>query len=406
MNKYILVLFALFFLTVTAFAQNEITLKELGYSELTVSGIETIECKEFIFSLTDSGTEFFPIISIKAQFKPTATGEALVDLHLNDSLFKRFGVKDFRCQGGECWARVRVDRNYLREENKLKLCAKTGKSTTQIILSKESLIGYYKIPLFKKENFHKCILLESGECVESYNAFQGEDLNIKLSLTNSGTALSVVEINNRIEKAGTRPVRKEIGETHFNGVIGGGKTRVLNYTIRVEEAVPMSLPPAIATFHNVFGERETIKSNLVFIYPEEQPEIKAALNIESINHSKKEALLSLTLFNQEKTTIQNTTGKILLGDGLELINGRTELNIESLAPKSAQSIKARIKAPKAGDYSVWCEYSAGEQTSECAQTTISFHQEETIFLLGAMALFVIITIAIYFFIQTREEYSE
>lgn len=407
MNKRIALLYVFLLVQAIAFAQSESSLKEFGYASLEAKGIGAEKCTDFVFSIEDPGIEYFPIISIKAGFFPQAIGEAGISLSLNNKFLERLGVEDFKCRVGECWARVEIDRNELAKENSLKACIKTGRTITRIVLSNESLIGYYKKPIFKQEEFKKCILLETGKCVESYEASLGEDLNIIVSLVNSGTALSVVDLNNRKELAGTRASRKEIGQTHFEGVIKPGETKTLSYTIRIEKAVPMTLPPAIASYKNAFGEDSQISSNLVFIYPKSQPEINCVIGIESIDHSLKEARLTLTVFNKETVELSNIKIRLLPGKGLELVEGSNETVLPSLEPKQAKSINVRVKASEQGEFSIGCTLSAeGLEEKECTQITISFKEENPFLLVWATIVILTITTTIYFFIHTREEYGE
>ena len=410
MNRPCVLLFFLVLVPALSFAQGgsavQYSLKELGYAGVEVQGVEADSCSEFVFSIPDPGQGFFPIISLNAAFYPNALGEAWVAVSLNGSFIGRFGARDFRCEEG-CWARKELDTAMLGKENTLKVCLATGKSITRVLLSNESLIGYYKQPIFRPEDFRKCILLDTGECVESYNASLGEDLNITLSLLNSGTLLSLVDLNNRVEEAGTRPARKEIGGTHFEGVILPGKSASINYTIRVEKAVPMSLPPGHAVYFNAFGEKESLSSNLVSIYPKGEPELKATLGIESIDHSKKEAVLSFTVFNKERIELTGIQAGVLLGEGLELVGGKSEIAIDRLGPRQAFSAGLSVKAAEDGDYAIGCAYSLQElPEKQCEPVIVSFKEENPLFLVGAVIALVAIAAGIYFFLLTREEYTE
>ena len=402
----------LLLLPLLCFAQgiekSEFSLKELGYGGFEAKGVEKSSCMEFVFSIPDPNEGFFPIISINAEFTPKGAGEAAITLFLNDALVREFKPGGFRCETGECWARVEIERERVEENNTLKACLKTGKSVTGVKLSSESLIGYYQRPAFKAEDFRKCILLETGECVESYEASLGEDLNITLSLLNSGTALSFVDLNSRVVEAGTRPSRKEIGETHFEGILYPGKTAEITYTIRVEKPDPMGLAPGVAVYKNAFGESETITSNQVFIQPKAGIEVSVSIGIESVDQAGKEAVLSFTFFNRERTLdAGGLQASIILGEGLELAEGTGEIAAGSIEPRQAFSTSFKVKALEQGDFTVGCTYSGnGIPEENCEQVLVSFREENPALLIGATIAILVIGGAIYLFIHTREEYSE
>jgi len=410
--KRLAVVFVLLFLPLLCFAQEaekiEFSLKELGYDGFESRGVENSECSEFVFSIENPGQGYFPIVSLNAEFTPKGAGEATVALFLNDTLAESFGVSDFRCETGECWARREFEAGEFKESNKIKACLKTGKSVTGITLSNESLVGYYKRPLFRPEDFHKCILLETGECVESYEAPLGEDLNITLSLLNSGTAASFVDLNNRIVEAGTRPSRKEIGDTHFEGIVHSGETAEISYTIRIELPDPMGLAPGVAVYKNAFGESETITSNQVFIQPKAGIEVSGSIGIESVELASKEAVLSFTLFNRERAlAAQGLEASILLGEGLELVEGSSEINAGSIEPRQAFTATLKVRAASQGDFSVGCRFKGtGISERECEPVTLSFREENPALLIGATIAILVIGGAIYLFIHTREGYKD
>ncbi|MCX6802761.1 MAG: hypothetical protein NT067_06645 [Candidatus Diapherotrites archaeon] len=405
-NKFLLV-FAFMLALGTALAAEEVSLRELGYNSTEAKGIEVEQCSEFVFSIPDPGIEFYPIISIKAEFYPAPSGEAGVSLKLNGKAVGSFGIDDFRCTAESCWLRAELERGQVLKENTLKACIRTGRNATRAVLSNESLIGYYKKPVFREQGFVSCVLLDSGECVESYDAALGEDLNIILKIVNEGTGLSYVDLRNRKELAGITQTRKEIGQTSFEGVINPGETKVLSYTIRIESAVPMQLPPAIAKYQNVFGEEESLKSNLVFINPKGEPALTTAIGIESVNSFSRETLFTVTIFNKEIVPISNAKIDLNLGKGLELAEGSQEIELPLLEAKQAKSFTLKAKAQGNGDFKIGCTFSAdGLKEKTCNPATVSFREENPVLLAGATILLLAAGGAIYFYIHTREEYGK
>ncbi|MFH1234451.1 MAG: hypothetical protein V1493_02460 [Candidatus Diapherotrites archaeon] len=408
MNNKILLVFAFLLALGTALAAEEVSLRELGYNSIEAKGIEVEQCSEFVFSVPDPGIEFYPIISINAEFYPAPAGEAVVSLRLNNKTVGSFRIEDFRCTAESCWARAELERGQVLKENALEACIKTGKNVTRAVLSNESIIGYYKKPVFTEQGFVSCILLDSGECVESYDAALGEDLNIILKIANEGTGLSYVDLRNRKELAGITTSRKEIGQTVFEGIVNAGETKVLTYTIRIESAVPMQLPPAIAKYKNVFGEEESLKSNLVFINPKGEPALTTAIGIESVNGFSKETIFVVTIFNKEIIPISNAKISLNLGKGLELAEGSgNEIKVPLLEPKQAKSFTLKAKATGNGDFEIGCTFSAdGLKEKTCNPATVSFMEENPILLAGATILLLAAGGAIYFYIHTREEYGK
>ncbi|MEM0359895.1 MAG: hypothetical protein QXK06_00980 [Candidatus Diapherotrites archaeon] len=397
---------AFLFLLGSAFAQQEVSLKGLGYKSLEANGIEAENCSEFFFSIPDPGKEFYPIISIKAEFYPSPEGLAGASAELNGENIGRFEAKDFKCSEKGCWARIELERAKFLKENKLWLCIKTGRSVTRAVLSNESLIGYYKKPIFIPEEFKACVLLDSGECVESYNATLGEDLNIILSITNKGSDFAYLDLRSRKEMAGITTARKEIGQTSFAGIIAPGEKKILSYTVRVENAVPMHLPPAYAKYSNVFGEEEIIKSNLVFINPAEEPRLTTTIGIESVKNQPREAYLVVTIFNREKIPVSNAKIRLETENGLEIVEGSQSMEIPSLEPKQAKSFTLKAIAQTQGKFQINCTFSAdGLKEKPCEPATVFFREENPVLLAGITILLLAGGGAIYIYLHTRKEYG-
>ncbi|GAF97008.1 unnamed protein product, partial [marine sediment metagenome] len=152
----LLIVGALLLALASAAAQEQVSFMELGYEGIEADGVEARECAELVFSVPDPGLEYTPILSIRAEFYPQKEGEAFVSLELNGSELAEFRAADFRCRAGKCWARAEIERGNLQEENALEVCARTGKSITRVSLSSESLFGYYKVPVFREQDFRKC----------------------------------------------------------------------------------------------------------------------------------------------------------------------------------------------------------------------------------------------------------
>jgi len=404
LNKYLTALLLLLVLSMVH-ADYESSLKSLGFEGIQAQGVEAIECSDFVFSLEDPGTEFTPILSVNAEFKPSG-GTASISALLNEASLGLVKPADFQCGLGGCWARIDINRNIIKKDNALRLCAKTGQSVIGVEIFNETKIGFYKQPVFAKENFVKCILLESGECVQSHRAALGEDLNITISLFNSGSSLSVVDFNNRKELAGEKAARKEIGQTRFEGLINAGETKTITYIIRIEEAVQMSLPPAIASFTNAFNETKSLTSNVVLIEPMGEPRLNTVIGVESIDNDKKQAKLSFTVFNKEIVDIKNIELVIETGK-LTVLEGTTEHSVNSLEPKQAETITLLVQSAEAGEFPISCNFSAeGLTEKNCESVTVSFYEEDPTLLIAATIVIALLAVGIYLFIQTREDYKE
>ena len=187
-----------------------------------------------------------------------------------------------------------------------------------------------------------------------------------------------------------------------------GKTAEITYTIRVEKPDPMGLAPGVAVYQNAFGESETITSNQVFIQPKAGIEVSVSIGIESVDQAGKEAVLSFTFFNRERTLdAGGLQASIILGEGLELAEGTGEIAAGSIEPRQAFSTSFKVKALEQGDFTVGCTYSGnGIPEENCEQVLVSFREENPALLIGATIAILVIGGAIYLFIHTREEYSE
>jgi len=214
-------------------------------------------------------------------------------------------------------------------------------------------------------------------------------------------------LNSRIDSFGTRTAKKEMGQTHFEGSIHPGETKILNYPVRVEKAVPMSLPPAFATYMDVFGETKELNSNSVYIVPKTEMALIGTLGIESVNNTDREAVISLTLFNKEKIAIENVKAQIVLPKGLTAINGSTEFEFSKMGSREAATRSVVVKASQDGEFVFDCSYS-GENTGQrkCPQAMLRFKEENITVLVGAITILAVIALAIYIYIITREAYSK
>jgi len=396
------------FLLCTVNAENEAVFREKGYGNFSVEGAEKIDCfsveflREEFPLLEESGSHF--IVSVKAEFSPQREGEAIVDLFINDEFILRSERGAFLCGVGGCWARMEVKKELIEGENEIKMCARTGKSITGIVISNDSLMGAYFIPAFTGAGFEKCIFTGNGECVKEYEAPVGEDLNVNILIHNSGSREAFVRFKDKRAIIKDREERKELEDVDFNFLLPAGGTKTISYPVRIKEAGKISLVPSAIYYDNIFGEEKFLLSNTVEVEIfSVKPKVEAFI-VEKDSGGRR-ARAKIVISNESPYSLRDVFLSAVPGEGIAIL-GQSSLELPVLGAKSSESLEIDLSASELGEFSLGCTASFGSgETVECREAKFLFAEKGTDTLIVGAAVMLVIGALIYIHLQTREEYK-
>jgi hypothetical protein len=361
MNKWVLALILVLFWAQAAFGETvfERSFGEMGYADFVVEGPNKENCTlmEFVFpgDLNIFKQELYPILSLHITFLPVQEGNAAVITVLNDTNISESSVEDFVCGESSCWERISMPKELLRgeEKNKLKICLRSGNTIVKEILHNDSMIGIYKTAFFGGESDFRMFADKSEILI-------GEKIKITAHLHNSGSGSAFVKVDytNKIgeEKQSFREALRIIeGQTYFEGVLDPGEDAVIEYIMRPRVLGPMIMPPAVASFENVFGELETISSNFLTLQINE-PEIKIdafILKESEINRTGEQTELTLAVKNLGRDRLYNIAVFLDLPEGLRLVREPRGL-IEDIGAGETKYLDFAVVASEAEEFSIGC----------------------------------------------------
>ncbi len=397
------------FLFCAANAENESTFKEKGYGAFSIKGPEQTGCftveflREEFPLLNEKGSHL--IVSINATFKPEMHGTASIDFFINNEFIGRKELSDFVCSAGECWTRMEIPKELLEKDNRIKICGKTGKSITGIEISSDSLIGAYLMPIINSRGFKKCIYTDKGACTTKYNAKLGEDLNVNIIIHNSGSREAFVRFRDKRAIIKDREERKELGDVDFNFLLPAGSTKRISYQIRVKELGKMSLVPSVIYYDNVFGEEQSILSNVVDV---EVFSVKPTVNVFIVgkDNEKRTAKVKIVVSNNSPYPLRELFLSAIPGKGVT-INGPDKLELPVLNAKSSESLEFTVSANDPGEYSIGCIaiYGNSKNTIECEKAVVLFVEKAPDTIAMGAGLMLVIGVLIYIHLNTRKEYK-
>ncbi len=372
----------------------ETSFRETGYGDFAVEGPNERKCTEinFIFPKDlNTKKELFPIMSLNITFAPTVKGNAIVDVKLNDLNITSFSPAKAGCFENICWKRIILPQEALEEEtNAAEICLKTSNTIIRAELLDSSLLGLYASPRFSLQT-----IPEKKEMV------LGETLDVRLVAENNGSEQAETEFQRAREIASDKNAFRVVdGETLWQGTIMPGEKREILYTIKPKVSGQLSLPPAILSFVNVFGEQETIFSAPAPIrvkLPEKAIEAKVIKKEETSKVGEKN-LITIALKNKTEQEIQN----VIVGVSTSLsVEGIPEKTL-SLAPLQTTNVDFTVIAETPGVFDVGCnvKYSDVELVNAyCEKQGIVFEEEGIPAAVIAGILLVAIAIAAYAFIH-------
>lgn len=383
----------------TAAVLSEKTLSDSGYNDFIVQGVDTNACTQIAFAkdLSQNFAGDYTVFSLHAQFLPVLSedAKAIVFLNNDSNALETIKATDFENN----WYRLILPREKLLEKNSLLVCLKTSNTVVEARLLSDSIIGTYKMPEFKAENFVKS--------VSNSNPIIGEEFEVTITITNTGSEATDVNVLNKKLEIDNERVQILRGQTSYFNIIKPDETVAIHYFVKAKQATVMSLQGAVAYYTNVFGERKRIVSN----YPSlnvTEPEIKVKALFflkEAVKKTGEQTSAQIAVKNEGRNTLYNISMNLQLPQGIILVNGNAIENIKSLKPKETRFFDLNLSSGTAKEYELGCklvylDYNVTE--TNCETANLSF-EERTI---PAELIFAIIlvacSIAVYAFLQTRK----
>lgn len=378
----------------------EQSFKDSGYPDFFVEGANKRLCNEYVFVKPQMASDEYPLLSLKAEFMPVKEGKAEIDVFLNGERLSRLTAESFYCSDSGCWARLNIEKEKILEENRAAVCMETGNSITKIKLTNESKIGGYRMPVFLLKDFVKS--------VDNQRPFVGNTVNVKVSLKNSGSREANVElrhVRSIVEETIEKPEIQEIGNTYFFGAIKPGETRELNYKVKFTKAEPLSLPPAIVYYTNIFGEPQQLFSDVTdIIVLEHESTLKPEIIAEQLNEVGRLAKVTIAVKNQSLQAVSNAELAIQLPAGIQLAEGNEKQTITSIQPQEIKYFDYVVTAGNEGSFELGCRMTyitASVESPECGKTLIFFKQPAINPLVIGAVILTLLGVMIYFYLYYR-----
>ena len=346
MNKAIPALALLFILLLAVNASakviKETSFNGSGYQDFLIEEKDSFLCQEIIFpqDLQYNSSEYYHFLSVHAQFLPIDIGRAQVQVIFGEDINKFFSTKDFK----NGWVRILLPREKLQEKNSVTICGKASDSIAQVKILNDSKTGTYLSPE---------LILEKTP--ETFFPLTGEEIKIKVELTNKGSEQAFVSLRHKKEIVEYDQIEVIRGKTFFDGLIEAGETIALDYSIKTVKTTELQLPAAIASYTNVFGEQETILSDypVIYILSNEQSIRPVILVDNALAKTGEKVEATLAVKNNSITSFQNLVTKLELPEGLSL-QGEKQFVIDSLSPGETKYFKFAVLSNQPGKFDLGC----------------------------------------------------
>ena len=374
----------------------ETSFKEIGYESLIVEGERQRECREIIFSLPgqEGEKQTFPILSLNITFAPTTQGTATIETKINDVNITSFSPERANCIENKCWKRILLEKEQLKKEtNALVVCLNSSSSIPRIELSNLSLIGLYAMPYFPVPEAFKTI-------PEEREIVFGETIRVRLAAKNLGSEKAIVEFHRAREIASDKNAFRVVdGATSWNGTIGAGESKEIEYTIKPKVFGSISLPPAILIFENTFGEKEQVfaKPEMILVKPPKEAIEAHIIKKEEAQRVGERVSVTIVLKNKTEAEIENATISLL-----SELEPTEKTKSFSLQGNETKSIGFQATTSKSGEYSIGCRIEYGIEafpSLDCEKQKIVFEEKTTPLAIIFGIAFVIIAIAAYAYIR-------
>ncbi|MFA4907026.1 MAG: BatD family protein [archaeon] len=381
---------------------SEKSFSDSGYSALAVSEADTEKCAEYQFlkDMNQNSAEYYTVASLHAEFSPVASRDAKAAVYLAKSgstefiLVKQASSADFR----QNWMRVELPKESLSGQNTLKVCLKTSFSTSNASLLADSMIGTYKMADFSGTN-------SIVQSVSSREPVVGEQVTVDIKVTNTGSEGTLAKIYYWDVPMLESAMKVVGGQTEKEEFLEAGQSTTMTYYIKPKRPIEMSLPSAIVSYTNVFGEKQTVLSNYENLKVKQPPFLVSAtiLPDSETNKTGKNVPISIAVKNNGTTTVYNVAVELFAKpNGLKL-SGASQTILE-LEPKEVKLIQAEASSDFEASYELGCKLVYLENTEakgECAPQKVSFNNPSIGIIVGAMAALIVVSTIIYVFINSR-----
>lgn len=404
-NKFFLAI-ALIFLSYITSAQalEEVSFKQSGYDDFYINDFSSSSCTTYDISFAhDVNALVTGILSLKADFKPTPGDFESVSVFLNnDKIGEELNPGDFKAG----LARVVLPGQFLQKTNSLKVCGKTSGTVNKLVVFADSEVGLYDTFYFPREDG---LTLD----LETYSPFVGRTFNIDAVARNYGTKDADVSLSYR--KQDLEEALAEInilkGETSKSGTVPKCLERdkalkctkpgilKISYEAVANKAVPMSVLPAIMTFTNVFGEKESTLSNRPQIGALEPPkDIQAEVFIEKdrliVN---RETGVVVRLKNISEHEVNGVA--VALSGSLPQTDG---VVVSSIKPNETREVAFKTKPVQTGNHEIGCAAKYNLVQSDCPAISVNVEQAGISAEIVFPILFAIIAIGVFAYFYSRK----
>ena len=354
----------------------------------SVFGLQPLpECSNFMFSVPEDtdfeDSEKIGVLELKVE---AMNEEWFTPVTLNNHIIGKFFTRDFVCDNGICVKHFYVSdfQEFLEENNKIEIC-----NYNNVLIHNESNFGFYETAYLPKDKFIKA--------VEKTELMLGEELNITITLENSGSKDAEIQIKHVRpvveEQIGVNSFNVLKGESDWEGILAAGESITLEYTIKPTIVAHFTLPPAVVNFDNEFGGKVEILSN----YPEitvKSPETPINAYIFKESAIKKVgdfAKIRAIVKNSGAETISDVKLILDLPSELGLI-GENTIEIGVLRPNEVIYFDYQVFSDVPGNFDLGCQITSNIDTFDCEGTKLVF--EVTQIELEVIAGFVLIIAAL------------
>lgn len=354
----------------------------------SVSAVEDLqECSNFMFSIPpETDFDYSGSIGVLELKLEVMNDDWFASVILNNHVIGQFFERDFVCNNEICVKHFYISdfQEFLEENNKIEIC-----NYDNVLIHNESNFGFYETAYLPKEKFRKD--------VEKTELMLGDELNITITLENSGSKDAEIQIKH------IRPIVEEQigvisfnvlkGESDWEGVLAAGESITLEYTIKPTIAAHFTLPPAVVNFENEFGGKVEILSN----YPEIT--VKSTENPINAYIFKESAIKKVGDFAKIRAIIKNSGSETIsdvklileLPSELGLIGEKTT-EIGVLRPNEVVYFDYQVFSDVSGNFVLGCRIESNIGAFDCEGTKLAF--EEPKIRLEVIAGFVLILAAL------------
>ena len=325
MKQYlILVLIMLLLSNVMAF---EAPLADFGFKDINTSTISSKECQTIDINLMENSRneKGVGLISLNAVFGGVEIDNTYVSILINGQEEKVFWKEFFSCTNNSCWARIYLPQIKERSSNVV-ICASLGGNTSNVFVSKNSLVGIYNIPMLEIQN------------TSPAEIFLGERAKMNIIVSNKGTKNSTVYLQfvhpDTRAKVSISSFDIVEGDSSATTSISPGETKQFVYYIKPTLVSSYNLPSAALFFTNNFGEEQVLISNHPTLSVVTPKQIEVSLvtisqenpvSFKAIIKNNWDVPFNGTIIISPQTKIQNSLQSISI-----LAKGEQEIIFESL----------------------------------------------------------------------------